>query len=297
MTRRSRAPLPVGARALTADPRLGAVVRACGAAYGYDYLDDETVARLLAEHEASLRRTSTGGLVWAAGLAGTVGLSWLLWAALAGSGNRALAATPPAVLLALAVAAFVRVYRQGKRKLYHPFLDGYRHVLAAALAHGAPVAFVPAWLTGRGGGGVEAAPLPPYSAPPGAAPVRRPQPARGAGAGAAVPLPPKPGAVAEYERIAGRGGWHDEVGWLLIGAGAAGVGYAVAQEVPAAFAAVLLIALGVGTWVAGHRLGRRQKDGARAARRYVAELARAQAAGAELPALSPPLRALFDSRL
>ncbi|MGW6907677.1 hypothetical protein [Streptomyces sp. NPDC054940] len=289
-------PLPVSARALTADSRLGNAVREFGRTYGYDYFDDEAVRRQLAEHEASLRRTSRGGLMWTASLAGTVGLAWLLWGGLSKPENVGLAVAPGAALLVLAVASFVRVYRQGKRKLRHPFLEGYRHVLAAALAHGAPVAFVPAWLTGRGGGEAEAAPLPQFTAPPGGgtAPGRPRSPV---GAGGAAPLPPKPTAVAEYERIAEQGGWHDEAGWLLVGAGAAGVGYAVVKDVPAAFAAVLLVGLGIWTWLAGHRLGRRQRELADEARRYLDQLTSAQAAGAVVPELSPQLRKLFDSRL
>ncbi|CAL9379641.1 hypothetical protein SUDANB6_01032 [Streptomyces sp. enrichment culture] len=288
--------LPVSASALAADPRLGSAVREFGRTYGYDYFDDAAVGRMLAEHEASLRRSARGGMVWAASLGGTAGLAWLLWAVLGRPGNLALAVAPPAVLLALSVAAFVRVHRDSRRKLRHPFLEGYRHVLAAALAHGAPVAFVPAWLTGRGGGEAEAAPLPPYTAPPGGpAPVRRPRSATGAGT--AAPLPTKPAAVAEYERIAERGGWHDEAGWILIGAGAAGVGYAAVEDVPAAFAAVLLVGLGIWTWVAGYRLGRRQKELEKEARRYVDQLNRAQSAGAVVPELSPPLRKIVDSRL
>ncbi len=286
--------LPVSAHALSADPRLRSVIRQFGSTYGYDYLDDGTVGRLLAEHEASLRRTASGGLVWSAGIAGTVGIAWLVWAAAGGPGNVGLAVAPPVVLLALAVAAFVRVHRQGRRQLRHPFLEGYRHVLAAALAHGVPVTLVPAWLTGRGGGEVEAAPLPSYTAPPGGAPAR-PRSARGAATGAS--LPPKPAAVAEYERIAEQGGWHDETGWILVGAGAVGVGYAVVQDVPAAFAAVLLVGFGVWTWVAGYRLGRRQGELAAEARRYLSRLTEAQAAGAVVPELSPSLRKLLDSPL
>jgi hypothetical protein len=296
MVENAKEPLPVSGHALAADSRLGTAVREFGSAYGYDYFDDDTVRRLLAEHEASLRRTARGGTVWAASLAGTVGLAWLLWAVLGKPENPVPAVAPPAVLLALAVAGFVRVHRQARRKLRHPFLEGYRHVLAAALAHGAPVAYVPAWLTGRGGGAVEAAPLPPYTAPPGGpAPVRRPRSA--VGAGAAAPVPPKPAAVAEYERIAERGGWHDEAGWILIGAGAAGVVYAVVEDVPVAFAAAVFAVLGVWAWVAGHRLGKRQRDLSAEARRYVARLAEAQAAGAVVPELSPPLRKFVDSRL
>jgi hypothetical protein len=120
-----------------------------------------------------------------------------VWAASSKPESIGAAVAPPAVLLVLAVAAFVRVHVQGRRKLRHPFLEGYRHVLAAALAHSAPVTFVPGWLTGRGGGEVQMIPLPSYTAPTAGA-------ARGSEA--AVPLPPKPAAVEEYERIAEQGG-------------------------------------------------------------------------------------------
>ncbi|GGU64722.1 hypothetical protein [Streptomyces daghestanicus] len=294
MTRPAPALLPVSAAALSADPRLLEAVREYGRAHGYDYLDDTAVRRGLAEHRAALHRTAHGAPVWAASLVGTAGLAWLLWAALSGPGNIALAVVPPALLLVLAVAAFVRVHRQGRRQLRHPFLEGYRHVLAAALAHGVPVAVVPAWLTGRGGGDIEVAPLPPYTAPAGGpAPARRPQ----TPVGTAAPLPARTAAVKEYERIAERGGWHDEAGWVLVVAGALGVGYAVTRDTPAAYAAVLLTVLGIWTWLAGHRLGRRRAELAAEARRYVDELARAQAAGTAVPELSPPLRKLFDSRL
>jgi hypothetical protein len=282
--------LPVGARALSADPRLATAVRDFGSTYGYDYFDDETVGRTLAEHEASLRRVSRGGLVWAGSLATAVGIVWLVWAASGKQDNTVVAVAPPAAVLALALAAFVRVNLQARRKLRHPFLQGYRHVLAAALAHGAPVTFVPAWLTGRGGGQLEVAPLPSYAGPAGGS-------SRGAGAAVTAPLPPKPSAVEEYERIADHGGWHDEAGWILVVAGAVGVGYAVVEDLPAAFASVLLIALGIWTWVSGHRLGTRQRELSREARAYLDELTSAQAAGAPVQELSPALRKLLDSPL
>ncbi|MET7735430.1 hypothetical protein ABZT02_29300 [Streptomyces sp. NPDC005402] len=279
--------LPIGAQALSSDPRLAAAVRDFGSTYGYDYFDDDTVGRTLAEHESSLRRVARGRLVWAGSLATAVGIIWLVWAASGKPANMAVAVAPPAAVLLLALAAFVQVNLQGRRKLRHPFLEGYRHVLAAALAHGAPVTYVPAWLTGRGGGQLDVAPLPSYAAPTGG-------PARGA-----VPMapPPKPAEVEEYERIAEQGGWHDEAGWILVIAGAVGVGYAAVKNLPAAYAAVLLIGLGIWTWVAGHRLGRRQRELSREARVYLDELTRAQAAGAPVHELSPPLRKLLDSRL
>ncbi|MFG2462558.1 hypothetical protein ACGFWE_36600 [Streptomyces sp. NPDC048523] len=281
--------LPIGARTLSADPRLAAAVRDFGSTYGYDYFDDETVGQTLAEHEASLRRVARGGLVWAGSLATAVGIVWLVWAASRKPDDMAVAVAPPAAVLVLALAAFVLVNLQGRRRLRHPFLEGYRHVLAAALAHGAPVTYVPAWLTGRGGGQLDVAPLPSYAAPAGGL-------SSGARTTSVVP-PPKPAEVEEYERIADHGGWHDEAGWILVVAGAVGVGYAVVKDLPAAYAAVLLVGLGIWTWVSGHRLGRRQRELSRQARLYLDELTSAQAAGAPVQELSPPLRKLLDTRL
>ncbi|MEU1479222.1 hypothetical protein [Streptomyces sp. NPDC005760] len=281
--------LPIGAQALSADPRLAAAVREFGSTYGYDYFDDETVRRTLAEHETSLRRLARGGLVWAGSLGTAVGIVWVMWAASREQGDMVVAVAPPSAVLVLALAAFVLVNIQGRRKLRHPFLEGYRHVLAAARAHGAPLTYVPNWLTGRGGAALDVAPLPSYVAPSGG-------PSAGAGA-ARVALPPKPAPVEEYERIADHGGWHDEAGWILVVAGAVGVGYAVVKDLPAAYAAVLLVGLGVWTWVAGHRLGKRQQELSGEALRYLDELTSAQAAGAPVHELSPPLRKLLDTRL
>ncbi|MFG2467312.1 hypothetical protein ACGFXB_17895 [Streptomyces canus] len=281
--------LPVGAHALSADPRLADAVRRIGSTYGYDYFDDGAVRKTLSEHEAALRRLGRGGLVWAGSLATAVGIVWLVWAAADKPDNMAVAAAPPAALLVLALAAFVQVNLQGRRKLRHPFLEGYRHVLAAARAHGAPVTFVPAWLTGRGGAALDVTPLPSYATPAGA-------PATGVRATPVAP-PPKPAEVEEYERIADQGGWHDEAGWILVVAGAVGVGYAVVKDLPAAYASVLLIALGIWAWLAGHRLGSRQRELSGEALRYLDEMTSAQAAGAPVHELSPPLRKLLDTRL
>ncbi|MFF7525591.1 hypothetical protein [Streptomyces pseudovenezuelae] len=289
MTETTGALLPIGARSLSADARLANAVREFGRTYGYDYFDDETVGRTLAEHETALRRLARGRLVWAGSLATAVGIVWLVWAASGNPENMVVAVAPPSAVLVLALAAFVQVNLQGRRKLRHPFLEGYRHVLAAALAHGAPVSFVPAWLTGRGGGSLDVAPLPSYAASAGG-------PATGVRAASVAP-PPKPAEVEEYERIAEHGGWHDEAGWILVVAGGVGVGYAVVKDLPAAYASVLLIALGIWTWIAGRRLGRRQQQLSGEARRYLDELTRSQAAGAPVHELSPPLRKLLDTRL
>lgn len=289
--------LPVSGSSLSASPQLDRAVRGFSSHYGFDYFDDGRVRGMLAEHRQALRGTGRGALVWIAGLAGTVGIVWGLWAGLSKPENIAVAVGPPAVLLVLAVAAFVRVYRQYKRKLDHAYLVGYRHVLAAALAHGVPVTHVPDWLVGRSDGGVAAAPLPPYTAPSGSPAGYRGQQPPHSATGLSAGLPPKPEAVVEYERIADAGGWHDELGWILILAGGAGVGYGFVKDMPAAFAAVVLVGFGVWAWLAGHRLGKRQRELGAEARRYVEQLTRAQAVGAVVPELSPQLRKLLDSAL
>lgn len=285
--------LPITARVLTANQRLAVVVQQIGNTYGYNYFDDMTVRRKLADYEASLSRASRGGVAWASGITITVGITWLLWVMADKQEDTVLTYVPPVALLVLAVGGFERMSTNAKKQLRHPFLVGYRHVLSAAHAHGAPVTFVPSWLTGHGQGD----PLPPYTPPPGVpgAPTW-PPPTPGFGP-PPVMLPPKPAAVTEYERIADKGGWHDELGmWFLIGGGI-GMCYAVGDDRPMAFAAVILFPLALWTWVAGHRLGKRQQELAGEAHRYVEQLVRAQAAGAVIPELSPQLRVFLSPRL
>lgn len=286
--------LPISGNALTAHPQLDTEVCRFSSLYGLDYFDNRKVGAMLAERQADIRRTSYGALVWISSLAGTVGFIWILWAGLSKPEKIAVAIGPPAALIVLAVVGFVRAYRQAKRKLRHPHLEGYRHVLAAALAHGVPVTHVPDWLIGRSGSGEGAAPLPSYRAPVGG-------PAHGgahhafAQTGAPAPLPPKPQAVAEYERIADQGGSHDEIGCLLVIGAAVGVGTGFTKDMPVAFAAGILAPIAIWFWVAGHRLGKRKRALEARAREYVQQLTAAQASGAVVPELSPQLRKLLDT--
>ncbi|MEU5130128.1 hypothetical protein [Streptomyces mobaraensis] len=111
--------------------------------------------------------------------------------------------------------------------------------------------------------------------------------------GSGAPVPPEPAAVAEYERIAEKGGLHTEGGWvLLIGAGV-GVAYAAWQGRTAGYAALLLVPLAVWVWIAGHRLGRRQRETEAVAREYVRALMAAKARGADVPELSAQLSRLL----
>ncbi|MFI1963519.1 hypothetical protein ACH429_05160 [Streptomyces pathocidini] len=311
------APLPVSGRTLSSAPGLADAVGGLNSTYRMDYFDDHAVRRMLDEHRAAYRRTTQGAPIRLVSIAGTVGLAWLLWTALSRPERMAEAMALPASLLAVSVLAFALVYRQGKRRLRHPHLEGYRHVLAAARAHGVAVTHVPDWLTGRGGGGVEAAPLPPYAPPLGAADSadadqppqaadqlpRADQPSQaadqpqhaGQSSHAAVPPPPaKPAGVAEYERVADRGGWHDEVGWLCVIAAGVGVTLAAVRDQPEAYAALLFAPLAAAVWITGYREGRRKRALEAEARAYVNELSAAQPTGAALPELSPQLRRLFD---
>jgi hypothetical protein len=183
-------------------------------------------------------------------------------------------------------AAVGRLKRGRQREaLRQPVLDGYRMVLAAARAHGVAVSYIPGWLVGSEPfSGRHLAPLPPHEPLPEPAP-----PAPGQ-----LPLPPKPEGAQSYESIVGQGGWHDEVGWLLIIFGLIGTAYAFAQDTPAAYAASLLFVLGVGTLLAGYRLGRTKGRLREHAVAYVQQLIAAQRAGAVIPELSPPLRELVD---
>ncbi|MFG2552342.1 hypothetical protein ACGFWF_20675 [Streptomyces sp. NPDC048581] len=105
--------LPVSGNALTAHPQLDTAVRRFSSLYGLDYLDDRTVGAMLAERQADIRRTSYGALVWVSSLAGTSGFIWFLWAGLSKPENIAVAIGPPAVLIVLAVAGFVRARPSG----------------------------------------------------------------------------------------------------------------------------------------------------------------------------------------
>ncbi|MEU8570154.1 hypothetical protein AB0C51_17690 [Streptomyces pathocidini] len=285
------APLPVSGAVLSSDGRLAAEVREFNTSYGMDYFDDGQVRRMLVEQRAAYRRSTHGAPIWCVSLAGTTGLAWLIWAARTGQG--AVAVVTAAALLALSALAFYAIYRQGVRKLRHPHLEGYRHVLAAAMAYGMRVTHVPDWLTGTGGGGVKAVPLPPHSSPNVTTHSAQAQPPRYE-SGDIAPLPAAPPAVAEYELLTQQGDWHHEAGWALLVAAGLGVTFAVTRDQPLAYVTLLCVPLAIGVWIAGHRLGRRKAVLETEALAYVRKLAAAQSSGAPLPELSPPLRKLLE---
>ncbi|KKD02640.1 hypothetical protein TN53_39405 [Streptomyces sp. WM6386] len=276
--------LPIGGAALASDPRVAEAVRAIGARTGVDYTDDRAVTALLAERRRAATAEQHRPLAWAGGVAL---LACVVWPFVAVSvptlGPKAALAAGP--LLVLAVAALTRVRSNWKRALLHPALAGYREVLGVARAHGMPLAHVPAWLEGKaeGGSGKGATPIPSY--PEAAAP------APWGAAGAAVP--PKPAAVTEYERLASSGGWHDEAGWLLLFAGGGGAAWAWSQTEPIGYAALVLIPVAIGIWLAGSHHGSEETRLRGEAVAYVRTVTTAQAAGAQVPELTPVLRKLL----
>lgn len=274
--------LPIGGAALASDPRVAEAVRAIGARTGVDCTDDRAVTALLAERRRAATAAQHGPLAWAGGIALLACVVWPFVAVSVPSlGPKAALAAGP--LLILAVAALTRVRSNWKRELLHPALAGYREVLGVARAHGMPLAHVPAWLEGKaeGGSGKGATPVPSY--PEVAAP-------RGFTGGA---IPPKPATVVEYERLASSGGWHDEAGWLLILAGGGGAAWAWSQTEPIGYAALLLIPVAIGVWLAGSNHGSEETRLRGEAEEYVRTVTAAQAAGAQVPELSPVLRKLL----
>ncbi|MGW7203802.1 hypothetical protein [Streptomyces sp. NPDC054837] len=276
--------LPIGGAALASDPRVAEAVRAIGARTGVDYTDDRQVTALLAERRRAATAAQHRPLAWAGGIALLACVVWPFVAVSAPSlGPKAALAAGP--LLILAVAALTRVRANWKRELLHPALAGYREVLGVARAHGMPAAHVPAWLEGKaeGGSGKGATPIPSY--PEAAVPA--PQGATGAA------VPPKPAAVTEYERLASSGGWHDETGWLLLFAGGGGAAWAWSQTQPIGYAALVLIPVAIGIWLAGSHHGSEETRLRAEAVQYVRTVIAAQAAGARVPELSPALRKLL----
>ncbi|MFF4277058.1 hypothetical protein [Streptomyces sp. NPDC001536] len=274
--------LPIGGVALASDPRVAEAVRAIGTRTGVDYTDDRAVTALLAERRRAATAAQHGPLAWAGGIALLACVVWPFVAVSVPSlGPKAALAAGP--LLILAVAALTRVRSNWKRELLHPALAGYREVLGVARAHGMPSAHVPAWLEGKaeGGSGKGATPIPSY--PEVAAP-------RAATAGA---VPPKPATVVEYERLASSGGWHDETGWLLLFAAGGGAAWAWSQTEPIGYAALLLIPVAIGVWLAGSNHGSEETRLREEAEEYVRTITAAQAAGAQVPELSPVLRKLL----
>ncbi|WP_371669807.1 hypothetical protein OG985_20505 [Streptomyces sp. NBC_00289] len=225
---------------LASDERVLEAALAIGARTGVDYTDDAAVTALLGERRRAMDATQRGPLVWLGGLALTVGAIWPFLApslpALAG--RPVLAYGPAGPLLILAATALTYVRTRWRRELDHPALAGYREVLGVARAHGLPPTHIPAWLEGRSssGSGKGAAPIPSYPSveplagrsPSDVTARERTAPADPAADPVAasvaepVAVPAKPAAVAEYERIADAGGWHNEGGCLLVFAGAGG---------------------------------------------------------------------------
>ncbi|MFD9431221.1 hypothetical protein [Streptomyces sp. NPDC060002] len=110
-----------------------------------------------------------------------------------------------------------------------------------------------------------------------------------------APIPPKPAAVLSYEQIAGEGGWHDEGGCLLLFGGLLGAAWGVSQDMPVAVVgALVLVPLAVRVWVLGSRQGMEKARLRQEALAYVRTIAAAQAAGAQVPELSPVLRKLLE---
>ncbi|MBJ6644506.1 hypothetical protein DD630_19665 [Streptomyces sp. BSE7F] len=281
---------PLGGAAFAADSRLLERVRAVGERTGVDYTDDAAVSDLLGRHRVAVGRATHGPAGWIGGLALAAGVIWPFvgHTAPATAGRPLLAYAPAGPLLVLAAACLTLARLRWKRALMHKELAGYREALGLARAYGIEPAHVPPWLEGRreDGGGKGAAPIPRY------APVE--QADEGTGTPPSSTLPPKPAAVSEYERVADQGGWHDEVGWLLLFAGGIGPAVAVSSGEPLGLAALALVPLAVVVWVAGHRQGSRKAGLRPEAEAYARAVVAARAAGVETPDLSPQLHALLD---
>ncbi|MFJ8791097.1 hypothetical protein [Streptomyces sp. NPDC102462] len=297
--------LPLDGAALASDPRMLAAVRAIGTRHGIDYTDDDAVTALLTERRAALRSAERGPLVWLGALALVIALLLPFAASTASTqaAKASLAASGP--LLVIAVAALVRVRDHWKQELRHPALAGYREVLGVARAHGLALAYAPGWLEGRRKDSAGAwsekavAPIPSYaSVEPQAGTAdgeALPHPAEGPSAvGPAAQVPAKSQAVTEYETIAGQGGWHDETGCLLVLAAGGGAVWGATSDTPAGYGALVLIPLAILVWLFGRRQGLEKERLRAEALSYVRAVRAAQAAGAPVPELSTPLRALLD---
>ncbi|MET8684240.1 hypothetical protein ABZV77_08490 [Streptomyces sp. NPDC004732] len=298
--------LPITHATLAADPRLLTAVRDIGARRGFDYTDDAATADLLRERRKAVRGAGNSAPGWLGGLAVVAGVCWpLLSPAVPALADQPPAARfgPAALLLCLTVWLWALVWRRWKRELLHPLLSGYREVLGVAQAHGAPVTHVPDWLVGRsdsgegGGTGRGVAPIPSYEAvgatyeaveateAPGSAETPHSDPN--------TPIPAKTATVSQYEARADEGGWHDELGWILLFAGGIGIAWGYTQDAPVGYLAGALIPLAIVTWLAGSRQGDEKRALREEAVAYVRALAAAQAAGARVPELSPVLRKLY----
>lgn len=306
--------LPITHATLAADPRLLAAVRGIGARHGFDYTDDAATADLLRERRKAVRGAGNSAPGWLGGLTAVAGICWpLLSPAVPALADQAPAARfgPAALLLCLTVWLWALVWRRWKRELLHPLLAGYREVIGAAQAHGAPVTHVPDWLVGRsdsgngGGPGRGVAPIPSYevTGDVGSYEVTGDVGAAGTPHPPHSPLSPhvdpntlipvKKAAVSQYEARADEGGWHDELGWILLFAGGIGIAWGYTQEAPVGYLAGALIPPAIVTWLAGSRQGDEKRALREEAVAYVRALAAAQAAGARVPELSPVLRKLY----
>ncbi|MFJ3665772.1 hypothetical protein ACIPSE_04890 [Streptomyces sp. NPDC090106] len=280
--------LPIGGAALSSDERLLTAVREIGARTGVDYTDDRAVTTLLAERREAAHAAQHRPLAWVAGLTLVAVVCWVVAAVgVPALGPKAAALAGPPLIAA--VAALVHVRKGWRREMEHPALAGYREVLGRARAHGMTPTHVPPWLEGRPeagqGGGKAVLPIPVYptvEAP--AAPVD---------SASAVPVPPKPAAVAEYERVADTGGWHDEAGCLLVIAGVIGAGWAWSETEPLGYGALALIPLAIVVWLIGSNQGGEKARLRAEATEYVKAITAAQAAGAQVPELSPQLQKLL----
>ncbi|MFD6432563.1 hypothetical protein [Streptomyces venezuelae] len=299
--------LPITHATLAADARLLAAARDIGARHGFDYTDDAATAALLREHRKAVSGAGNSAPGWLGALAIVAAVCWPLAAAALPT----LADRPPAVrfgpaafLVLLAVWLWVLVWRRWKRELLHPLLTGYREVIGAATACGAPVTQVPDWLVGRSesGTGKGVAPIPSYefTGERGDADTYTYTPAGGTGDADTsapttpdIPIPLKTAAVSQYEARAEEGGWHDEAGWILLIAGGIGIGWGYTQQAPVGYLAGALVPLAIVTWLAGSRQGNEKRALREEALAYVRALAAAQAAGARVPELSPQLRKLY----
>ncbi len=286
--------------ALSEDARLLAHVRDIGTRPGidFDYTDDAATAELLERHRRAVAAAEHGPAMWLGALILVAAVVWpFVGSALpALDGRPELAFAPAGPLLVVAVACLVLVRRSWKRKLLHPRLTGYRHVLGQARAHGVPVAYVPDWLVGRSpGGGRETVPIPSYAE---AEPLTtRPEKAEPLTAGPAAPasVPAKPASVASYEAMADEGGWHGEAGCLLLFAAIGAAAWSFAEDNPlGGVAALLAVLLAITTWLAGARKDRERQRLRETAVEYVRALSAAQSTGATVPELSPALRGLLE---
>ncbi|MDT7843735.1 hypothetical protein [Streptomyces justiciae] len=291
--------LPIGGTALASDPRVLAAARAIGARTGVDYTNDAVVTALLAERREAAHKAQHRPLAWVSGLLIAAAVVWgMVFLQIPSLDRRAALTAGP--LLVVAIAMYVHVHKGWKRELMHPALAGYRELLGVAMAHGLPLAHVPPWLEGRpsydttttnaAGSRKGATPIPSY---PKVEPPAVPTSAAHAHAPASVPVPPKPPAVDEYERVADAGGWHDEAGCLLIIAGAVGAGWAWSETEPIGYGALALIPLAIIVWLVGRNQGSEKARLRAEAAEYVKAIAAAQAAGAQVPELSPQLRKLL----